>query len=439
MKMKKLIYMVSAFGLIAGIAAFGGQTSKVKAAGVEITEENFGNDQNLLSTIKYKDTNQDGILSDEEAAPVTSLYFSSVTNDISKVVKYFPNLSYVAVNTGDYDSLTINHNPIKSISITAHKVVHLNGNHSITDVSYDLSEMKGKADFSKAKGYDKVKKFFIYASGATSVVAPNQNKLTDLSIRGAKMSKIDMSKYKKLSTLNLSGNQLKSINVKKNSSLVSLACYNNKLTSLNISSNKKLKDIGVGDNKLTKIDTTKNSKLLRVVAYNNKIKNYSPESNKKLTEINISYNKLTKLNVTKNKDLRVLCISGNKIKQINLGKNKKIEIFNAGNTSLKKLTLAKSGRLSNISVGSNYKLLKNIKFKSNSSLGIEMKLPGTKEYQLAKILPALKGYTFSSSNEKITIDETGKFTMPSLGKNDYASVMANNGNQTAYISLNSVY
>ena len=439
MKMKKLIYMVSVFSLLAGIAVFGGQTSIVKAAGVEITEQNFGNDQSLLSAIKFKDTNLDGILSDEEAAPVTSLYFSSATNDISNVVKYFPNLSYVSVNTGDYDSLTINHNPIKSISITAHKVVSLKGNHSITKVFYDLYEMKGKADFSKTKGYEKVKEFLIYCSGATSVVAPNQNKLTNLSIRGTKMSKIDMSKYKKLTTLNLSGNQLKSINVKKNSSLVSLACYNNKLTSLNISSNKKLKDIGVGDNKLTKIDTTKNSKLLRVVAYNNKIKSYSPVSNKKLTEINMTYNKLTKLDVTKNKDLRVLCISGNKIKQITLSKNKKLEIFNAGNTSLKKLSLAKSAKLSNISVGSNYKLLKNIKFKSNSSLGIAMKLSGAKEYRLTEILPALKGYTFSSSNEKITIDEAGKLTMPSLAKKEYASVMATNGNQTAYISLNSVY
>lgn len=436
---KKIAAVAAVLSLLTGSIAWGGQLPAAKAAGLEINEENFGTDYGVLAAVRGADSNQDGILSDAEATKITSVCFFNATNDISKIVKYFPKVSYVSVNVGSYDSLTINHSSIKSLSVEAQKVINLVGCSSLTEVFYSFIEKSGKVDFSKAKGYSNVKKFSVNGSGLTDVVAPNQAKLTTLRIIGTKMSKIDTAKYKKVTTLDLSSNQLKSINVKSNKTLVSLACYNNKLSSLNISSNKNLKDIGVGGNKLTKIDTTKNQKMLRVVAFNNKIKSYPAASNKKLTEINLSCNKLTKLDVTKNKDLRALDISGNKIKSITLTKNKKLNALSVGSTSLKKLSLAKSVKLSKITVGTKYSLLKNVKFKSNTYLQIGMKLSGNKTYQLPKVVPALKGYTYSSYYDTLKIDKNGKFKMPVLKKGQYISLTAKKGKSSAYILLNEDY
>ena len=60
---------------------------------------------------------------------------------------------------GNADSLTINSKSVKEISITAKKTVHLKGSNSITKVFYTLSDKKGKVDFTKMQGYEKVKEF----------------------------------------------------------------------------------------------------------------------------------------------------------------------------------------------------------------------------------------------------------------------------------------
>ena len=431
---KKMVSIMTILGIVMGSVAMGGQAVPVKAAGVEITEANFGTDQNVIQCIKRADADKDGILSDGEATQITSLYFADVTNDISNTVKHFPKLTSVSVKVGQNDSLTINQTSIKEVTVHAQKVINIKGSNSFTKVWYYLEETKGKVDFSKAQGYEKVTSFSVYGAGITGVVAPNQKNLTQLSVLGTKMSKMDAAKYNKLTTLNLSSNQLKSIDVKKNKSLVSLACYDNKLTSLNIASNKKLKDIGVGGNKLTKLDTKKNTKMLRIMAADNKLKNYNPASNKKLTELNVSGNKLTKLDVSKNKNLKILYISNNKIKNMNFNKNKKLLTLSVADTKLKKLTLPKSVKLGYINVGSSYNFLKNVKFQSKY-VGISLALPKNKTYQMTKLIPALKGYKFVSYNDKLVIDESGKFKMPSLDKEYIVSLSATKGKSSASIGL----
>lgn len=456
---KKFICLATALSLVAGSVAGVGQSTPVKAAGVEITEENFGTDSFVLDTVRMADENKDNILSDEEAAKVKAMSFLDDTEDISPIVKYFPNLVDVQINLKKTTSLTINHSSVKRLEVNSQNVVELKGTNGITEVICRLNGVKGKVDFSKVNGYENITRFSVSGAGITDVVAPNQSKLTYLSITGTSMGKIDTAKYKKVNTLNLSNNKLKSVNVKKNSTLVSLACYDNKLTSLNISSNKKLKDVGAGGNKLKKLDTSKNKKLNRVVAYGNNIKSYNSASNKKLKQIYMSSNKLTKMDVSKNKELASLYLESNKLTKLDVSKNKKLEsldvsknkiktitfsknnkklnYLNIKETKLKKLSLPGSVKLSYVYVGKNHKLLKNVKFKLSGYVGIQMNLAANKVYQLTKMIPALKGFKFETTSvDKMTVDEkTGKFKMPKLEKNLMASIHATKGKASVYVDL----
>lgn len=435
---KKILSMVLTTGLLLGSVIHTGQLVQVKAAGIEINEENFGKDESLLAQIRCWDLNHDDILSDAEAAYLSSLWFYEPISDVTPIVKYFPKLNSVGVNVGNADSLTINSKSVKEISITAKKAVHLKGSNSITKIFYTMSDKKGKVDFTKMKGYEKVKEFSIFGEGLTGVVAPNKAKLTTLKISRTKIDKIDTAQYKKVTCLDLSGNQLKSINVKKNKSLTSLACYNNKLKTLNITANTALKDIGAGGNKLGQINVAKNKKLKRIVVYDNQLKKMQLSSNKNLEQLLVGNNKLTKLDLTKNSKLIILDVDTNKIKEIKFSKKDKVlSTLNVKGTKIKKLDLPKGAKISSAYVGDRYCAFKNMKFATKGYVSIGMSLPANKSYQLPKLVPALKGYKFESlSEEKITVNEkTGKFKMPKLKEREMVSLRAVKGDKSTYVNL----
>ena len=93
----------TAFGLL------GKQTKVSKAAAVEINETNF-KDSGVLSAAKSSDYNGDnnGILSDKEAATVKDINVRDETDDISWAVKYFPNLESIYISKiSDSETLII--------------------------------------------------------------------------------------------------------------------------------------------------------------------------------------------------------------------------------------------------------------------------------------------------------------------------------------------
>lgn len=445
---------VTAVALIIGL--LGTWPAVNKAEDVEINEETFGT---LLKYAQDKDANEDGILSSEEASEVTGIYFDydEELQDISGLVKYFPNLTEVSINVGNAGKLVVNHNKISTMTLYAKGTVSIEGAQP-TKIVYHSINNTSSFDFSKAKGYEKVKTFQFSGSQNQQVVPPNQADLETLQVYNTAMKSVDLSKMSKLKQLDLSENKLTSLNVKKNTKLVSLACYNNKVSTLNLSSNKELKDIGIGVNKIKTLDVEKNKKLVQISAYQNQLKtlktgkgnklsvlrlsknkltSMKPASFKSLQDLEVNSNKLKALDVTKNKKLVRLNCGGNAIKSLNLKNNKKLLEINVAKTSLKKLPLPKGVKLQYISVGSKINLLKKIPLKQEYTI-INMQLADNKKYQLTKIMPSLKGFEFTTYSEKVKVTKSGVVTTKKMGKgNGDVSVNGTKGNKGVYICLNS--
>lgn len=423
---KRLISTLLACSLVAGSVLGMGQATKVEASGVAIKSESFGGDAQILRTAEGADSNKDGILSDQEATTITTLYFEKQTNDVSQVVKYFPKATRIYVNVGDSASLKIGSSVVKSVSVTAQKVINLTESSSVTEVNYTLKNKTGNADFSQAKGYDAVKKFYISGSGLTGVVAPNQSKLTDLEISGTKLSKFDGAKYKKVENLALTGNKLTSVNVKKNTALVSLGCYNNKIKSLSLASNKKLTKLNLSFNKLTKIDVSKNTKLERADLSGNALKKLDVSKNKRLTSLYASENKLTKFKLTKSSKIERLRLSGNKLTAFVGAKNKNLSALELRDNKLTKLDVTKYSNLYYIDASEN-KLTKLDVTKNKKLTGLYVsdnklaKLNVTKNPKLSTLYinkNKIKSITLSKNKELYTLSVYGtQLKKLSLGKN----------------------
>ena len=451
---KKFLAGTAACSMIACSCAIGAGVTDSKADEIKIDETEI-TDSQLLSLMRQADTNGDGVLSDEEAGAFTYLYFYEETSDISEAVKIFPNANSVYINAGNNTSVTVNSTKIKSIQVSGSNVVALKGA-APTRVYAFVNAHKASLNFSGVEGYAKTTEFFVYGAGkSTKVTVPNTAKLKKVGISNCGLTSIDVSKFKNASEITLDNNKLKTINLKKNPKLTSLACYANKLTKLNISSNKKLKDIGVGSNQLKTIDITKNKNISRVIAYDNKISSLKSNKSAKITELSLSENKLTSLDLTKYPKLTSLYVGSNKFKKLNIAKNTKIqELFCSENpikvlataklkslksldvagTSVKKLSYAKKAALNYISVGTSHSLLKNVKLaKGYATVGIKVK--ANKTYQLAKLLPAVKGYKFSTNSSIISVSGSGALKTGSVSKSMYEFVSAVKGSNRVSFTI----
>lgn len=463
---KRIAMAVVAFGMALGFGVIGGPQTESKAAEVAINAETF-TDPGVLSSVNMIDYNKDGILTDDEAAKMTYLYFGTVTSDIPVVLKYFPNIKEITIKTGSLKSVTVNNKSVKTITV----ISDTNGVFSLvgaepSQIKYYAQKATGALNFKGVKGYTKVTDISVFGKKVTRIAVPNQTKLKKLVVKFTSITKMDTSKCTKLESINLSNNKIKSLDLKKNKKLTTLACYDNKLTSLSISANTKLKDIGVSDNKLTKLDTTKNKKINRILAENNRLKSLKVGSSKKIKELTISNNKLSNLdlkkfakletlrmtknkvkvlNVSKNKNLTCLYCAYNPIKKLSLSNNKNLTYINVAGTSIKKLSLKNQKKLSYITVGKKYDLIKDFKLSTNNKLengntmsNIMMCLTANKTYDLKKMFPALQGYTFECYSQKMTVTPDGQFTMPSWGKNEYIGVTARKDKDSVYLSLNTL-
>lgn len=458
-EIRKFVSGVLACSMLANVCVFGGENVVSNAKEIKIDEESIPNAQ-IRNIAKSADTNQDGVLSDEEAGKVDYIGIYSETSDISEATAMFPNATEAYVTVGAAKTLTVNSDKIKKLRIVGENVVAVKGA-SPTVITVTVTKSAKKLDFSKVEGYSKATEFSINGLSwkddykVSEVVTPNTAKLKKVGIYYCGISKIDVSKFKNATEISLDGNNLKSINVKKNTKLTSLACYSNKLTSLNISSNKKLKDIGVGYNKLKKLDISKNKKIQKITAYNNKITTIKTNKNKNIKEIDLSSNKMSsinmklfpnltylgcgdnplkKLSVDTNKKLETLYVENTSIKKLSLKNNKKLVQLNVEKTAIKDLTIPTSCVFNRITVGDKHSILKKVKL-AKTNANVVMTVKSYKTYKLAELIPALKGYKFSTAGTDISVTEAGILKTEKLNKSQWYYILANNGSKSVSIMI----
>ncbi len=271
------------------LAVFLLAASAPAAADVSINSGTFPDPQ-FLNYVKTFDGDNDGMLSAEEIARVSSIDVKSKNIQDLKGIKYFTELKNLDCARNQLTALDVSENKkLEHLDCTGNRLTSL-------DVSENTALMK------------------LYC---------NHNKLTVL----------DVSKNKALGELNCAFNQLTALNVRENEKLTALFCNNNKLTVLDVSRNPELMNLFCNNNKLTVLDLGADKKIHRLYCQNNVLTSLDVRENTALTELHCHNNKLTVLDVSKNTDLKTLYCNSNHLTFLDLqGLNDLSDVYVGGQT-----------------------------------------------------------------------------------------------------------
>jgi len=264
------------------------------------------------------------------------------------------------------EELRLGYNCIKDLTglqdFTSLKILHFQGdvfNHELTSFDTALTPAL------------EVLTFFYYPK-LLDLKVDQAKDLVHLSVRGTKISQIDLSQNEKLIYLDLNSNQLSSINidqntlleelyinedtvrnlfdeidVSNNTKLKILALHELSIKEINVSQNRELTQLTLSNNQISSLDVSKNTKLDILDFRYNQIKSIDVSQNTKLIQLECFNNQLTSLDVSNNTMLTNLECQDNKISSINITTNNKLNIFQCYNNELTRL-IAKNGNNLNL-------------------------------------------------------------------------------------------
>ncbi|MEM9649926.1 MAG: hypothetical protein AAF969_15715, partial [Bacteroidota bacterium] len=176
----------------------------------------------------------------EELPKLTHLSLGDNTlSSIDPILERFPDLTQLSVRFGDLTSIDVSKNPLLELLI-------------IGD-DYD-TEIKGLPTLSNLR--------FL---GVTGVIEDLDltlyPELYHITIRGHKMSSLNVSQNPKLTTLVLQLNELEEIDLSANVDLENLYITNNSLTQLDLSTNPKIKALNLYANYIEELDLVEQTQL----------------------------------------------------------------------------------------------------------------------------------------------------------------------------------
>ena len=160
---------------------------------------------------------------------------------------------------------------------------------------------------------------------------------------GQKLVSLDgIEHFPNLTTLICYNNQLTSLDVSKNTGLLTLSCYENNLTSLDVSQNTKLEELLCGKNQLTELDVRNNTALWCLSCYENKLTSLDVSHNTQLEQLDCGRNQLTELDVHNNTKLWYLACSENKLTSLDLSQNTKLNELYCSDNQLTSLDVSQT-------------------------------------------------------------------------------------------------
>ncbi|MBE5900784.1 MAG: leucine-rich repeat domain-containing protein [Lachnospiraceae bacterium] len=127
-----------------------------------------------------------------------------------------------------------------------------------------------------------------------------------------------------------------------------LACGNNHLTKLDISKNTNLRVLDCGNNHLTKLDVSRCTKLKYLYCGENKLTKLNVSNNMQLKDLGCNDNKLTKLNVGKKTKLEWLGCDYNKLRKLDVSGCKRLETLICCENELTTLKVRKCTKLTHL-------------------------------------------------------------------------------------------
>ena len=219
------------------------------SADVEINETTFP-DENFRNWVLAQSYGQDGVLTDEEIAGVTTITLMGKRIQSFKGIENFTELT--------------------SLYCTGNQLTEL-----------DVSEC---------------------------------TKLTELECTWNQLTTLDVSKNTALTTLTCAANKLTTLDVSQNIALEILGCGLNMLASLDVSQNMLLTELYCQENQLTELDISKNIMLKRLGCSDNQLTSINISGHTALESLKCSGNRLSVLDVSGCSELNDLICMSNQIK-----------------------------------------------------------------------------------------------------------------------------
>lgn len=232
-------------------------------AQIAIDAETFPDENFRAIAAEQADTNQDGMLSEDEVQKVTKITV--------RQPHPYPHSNWICDSVSpagnhDFEGIPMDFTGIDTFPNLKNLVLH---NVEPTGIpferlgmlkSFSLSSAPAmELDFSKAQGLETIE---IIHTDITELDLPANASLKKLYLRGCGLSQADFSSCKNLEELWLDYNAFQNVGLTKNSSLKTLHLEHNKLTALDLTKNNKLESLYIDFNNFTKI----NSRTLKVSA-----------------------------------------------------------------------------------------------------------------------------------------------------------------------------
>lgn len=193
----------------------------------------------------------------------------------------------------------------------------------------------------------KIRKLYVDNNQLTAIDLTPLTALTEFSAADNKLTAFKA--VPTLKSLMLDRNALTSLDLTGNTVLDSLSCRANKLTSLDVKGLPELRYLICNNNSLTSLDVSGNPKLFLLYCFNMKLQGLDLSGNKALDELDCNSCGLSSLDVTGCPELRLLTCSFNNLKSIDVSKNPKLQKLLVGsNTSMKSLDVTNNPLLQNL-------------------------------------------------------------------------------------------
>ena len=302
------------------------------------------------------DKNNDGQISEKEAANVEALDMWEAQDQTGKKIRgideleYFTGLKYLSLEGVDMTSIALNSSSLEYLKVPTKcnsldiegctALLYLDCSScnftSLNLISQSLTHLDCSSNARLAslnvKGCTALKYLDCnvsrvdLTSSLTALDVSGCSTLTSLKCFYNKLSSLDVSGCTALTELNCSSNQLTSLDVSKNTALTYLDCGSNQLTSLDVSKNTALTYLDCGSNQLTSLDVSKNTALTYLDCGYNQLTSLDLSDN---TALLYCYENpsLTSLNVSSCTHLESLWCYSTGITSLDLGNCKKMSYF----------------------------------------------------------------------------------------------------------------
>ncbi len=280
---KRLLLVTMAVGMVFGLPITG---NVVQAADeVTIDATNFPDAVFREYVSDNVDTDEDGILSEEEIADCIRIDIGWGQNVANlKGIEYFTVLKELYCSGNQLSDLNVSKNvkleilscgwnELSSLNVSENlnlKYLHC-GNNSLSNLSVVSNTQLETLD--------------CFDNKLSSLDVSRNIKLVYLDCASNNLKNLNINKNIAVEYLDCGFNKLSNLNLKKNIQLKELYCYNNKLKALDLSKNKKLSILYCGNNKILKLDLKKNTKITTIYCYSNKINKLNVKKNTKLKQI----------------------------------------------------------------------------------------------------------------------------------------------------------